>query len=1000
MKIGASSEDIRLTATFTMAADEKVRSAPTLVGPRAFLDPALPVDRRVDDLVSRLTPEEKASQLVNRTRGIPRLGVPEYNLWSEALHGVANNGIATVFPQAIGLGATFDAPLVQRMAEATAREARVKWNEAARAGRGGRLFQGLTFYSPNINIFRDPRWGRGQETYGEDPYLTGRLGVAFITGLQGGDPDHPTATATAKHYAVHSGPEPLRHGFDAKASSHDVEDTYLPAFRDAVVEGKVKSVMCVYNAINGVPGCASERLLDGTLREQWGFEGFVTGDCDAVRDIETGHKYAQSAAEAGALAIKAGLDNDCTTAGFRPQAGQPDYQRYVDALKEGLLTEAEVDVALKRMLRTRFELGLFDPPEGVKAAKVEDSELDSPAHRALALQLARESLVLLKNDGLLPFAKAPRRIAVVGPLADSARVLLGNYNGFPSRSTTALDGLRRQFPEATVVFEPGTRLLRPNLLVPTSVLTTEKGEPGLLAEAYASRDLSGAPVETRTDPQVAFGRDPSAPFSPGPTRTPPQPTRWTGWLTPPESGTYRLGVEGWGNRLFLDGKKLVDTTGGFPPPPSTVDLTLEKGRRYPIRVEALPTFLASARLVWMPPMPEIEGRAVAAARNADVVVAVVGITSDLEGEESGVDQPGFKGGDRTSLDLPREEQRLLEAVKATGKPLVVVVMSGSAIALNWARQHANAILQAWYPGEEGGTAIAETLAGASNPSGRLPVTVYRGVDQLPEFTDYAMASRTYRYFKGQPLYPFGHGLSYSTFAYAGLRLSKPAITAGEPLEVELEVKNTSGRDGDEVVQAYLVFPRLPGAPHLALRGFQRVHLNAGEGRTVRFTLAERDLSHVDEAGTRVVAAGSYRLSVGGGQPGTGAPTAGRPSRSPDERSSPDDASGDPDLAGRGDWRARARPRAAVDEPARPTPAVTADGSGAYATGRYRNLFAELGRTEARSTRGSRGRGGSSSRATSRPSGSTSRAARTRTAPSPTSPTSSTPTSAPRGCPTG
>jgi beta-glucosidase len=842
----------------------------------AFRDTTLPIEVRVDDLVARMTLEEKASQLTNTTRAIPRLGVPEYNLWSEALHGVANNGIATVFPQAIGLAATFDAPLVKEMAEATAKEARVKWNIAARAGRTGRIFQGLTFFSPNINIVRDPRWGRGQETYGEDPYLTGTLGVAFITGLQG-DPDHPTATGTAKHYAVHSGPEPLRHGFNAVASSHDIEDTYLPAFRAAVVDGKVKSVMCVYNAVNGVPGCASAFLLDGTLREEWGFEGFVTGDCNAVRDIETGHKYAKSAAEAGALAIKAGLDNDCTTAGlgFSRNRETPDYQRYVDALKQGLLSEAEVDVALKRMLRTRFELGLFDPLETVKAAQVDDSELDSPAHRELALKLGRESMVLLKNDGLLPFAKAPARIAVVGPLADNARVLRGNYNGFPSRATTALDGLRQQFSEAKVVFEPGTKFLRPNVLVPTSALTTEAGKPGLTAEVYEDREMTGAPVETRTDAQVAVGRDRSEPFDFDAPRTPGKPTRWTGWLTPDESGTYRLGVEGFGNRLFLDGKELVDSSGGFRRAPDTVEIALEKGRRYAIKVEAVPRFFASTRLVWMPPMPDIEDRAVAAARDADVVVAVVGITSDLEGEESGVDQPGFKGGDRTSLDLPKEEQQLLEAVAATGKPLVVVVMSGSAIAVNWAKEHASAILQAWYPGEEGGTAIAETLAGVNNPAGRLPVTFYTGIDQLPEFTDYSMANRTYRYFTGTPLYPFGYGLSYSSFEYSGLRLAKEEIAAGEPLEVAVDVQNTSGRDGDEVVQTYLVFPafpRMPGAPNLALRGFTRVHLKAGESRTVRFTLGERDLSHVDEAGTHVVAAGEYRISVGGGQPGTGAPT--------------------------------------------------------------------------------------------------------------------------------
>jgi beta-glucosidase len=836
-----------------------------------FQDPTLPLDTRVDDLVARMTLEEKASQLVNRTRAIPRLNVPEYNLWSEALHGVAG-GFATVFPQAIGLAATFDAPVLHQMAAATAREARVKHNQAVRAGRGGRMMEGLTFFSPNINIFRDPRWGRGQETYGEDPFLAGRLGVAFITGMQGEDPDHPVVTATAKHYAVHSGPEPLRHGFDAKASAHDIEDTYLPAFRAAVVEGKVKSVMCVYNAINGVPGCASESLLDGTLREQWKFEGLVTGDCDAVRDIETGHKYASSAAEAGALAIKAGLDNDCTTSGLFGSRGAPDYQRYIDALKQGLLTESEVDVALKRMLRIRFQLGLFDPHDRVKAAQVPDAELDSPAHRELALKLARESMVLLKNDGILPLAKAPARIAVVGPLADNSRVLLGNYNGYPSRSTTALAGVRKQFPRARVVFEPGTTFLRPDLPVPTSALTTDTGAPGLKAEVFEKPDMSGTPIETRTDAQVLVGRDWSAGPPPdfGAPQPPARPTRWTGFLTAPESGSYRLGVERFGNRLFLDDQKLVDSTGGFPPPPTVVDVTLEKGRRYAIRIESIPRRFASTRLLWLPPQPDAESRAVEAARNADVVIAVVGITSELEGEESGVEQEGFKGGDRTSLDLPREEQRVLEAVKSTGKPLVVVVMSGSAIALNWAKQNANAILQAWYPGEEGGTAIAQTLDGTNNPSGRLPITFYTGVDQLPEFTDYSMARRTYRYFDGRPLYPFGYGLSYSTFAYSGLKL--PAtVAAGESLSVEAQMANTGTREGDEVVQLYLTFPKLPGVPLRALRGFTRVHLKPGEQRTVRFTLGDRDLSHVSPDGVHLVSGGRYGISVGGGQPGTGAP---------------------------------------------------------------------------------------------------------------------------------
>jgi beta-glucosidase len=857
-------EVFRVTAVLLAVVLFVARPAPAQEAGAAYLNPAKPLDQRVDDLVGRMTLEEKASQLVNHTRAIPRLGVPEYNLWSEALHGVANNGIATVFPQAIGLGATFDAPLLHQMAEVIAVEARVKFNMAERSGRGGRLFQGLTFFSPNINIVRDPRWGRGQETYGEDPYLTGKMGVAFITGLQGDDPKHLTAVATAKHYAVHSGPEPLRHGFDARVSSHDIEDTYLPAFRDAVVDGKVRTVMCVYNAVNGVPGCASDFLLDETLRRQWGFKGFVTGDCNAVDDIQTGHKYVKTRPEAAAAAIKAGTDNDCL-ASFRPATGTSEYQKYIDAVRQGLLPEAEVAAAVKRMMRTRFELGLFDPPGRVTPAQVPDSELDSATHRQLALTLARESMVLLKNDGLLPLVRPPEKIAVVGPLADSTRVLLGNYNGTPSRSTTALAGIQARFPDAKVLFEPGTTFLRPNELVPASALTTEAGAPGLTAEVFAANDFSGSPVETRTDPQIALGGGQPGAFLAAPPASA-RPTRWTGWLTPSVSGTHVVGVEGFGNRLYLDGKVLADTTGGFAAGRNTTELSLEKGRKYAVRVESTSGFFA--RLVWRPARPDALQRAVEAARQSDVIVAVVGITSDLEGEEMRVDIAGFKGGDRTSLDLPREEQELLEAVKTAGKPLVVVLMSGSALAVNWASEHANAILQAWYPGEEGGTAIAETIAGDNNPAGRLPVTFYKGVDQLPEFTDYSMARRTYRYFDGEPLYPFGHGLSYSKFAYSNITLSKATLEAGEPLQVEARVTNTSARDGDEVVQVYLGFPELPGAPRHALRGFTRVHLRAGETQPVRFTLEARDLSHVNGAGSRLVGAGKYGLTIGGGQPGT------------------------------------------------------------------------------------------------------------------------------------
>jgi len=837
-----------------------------------YLDPSRPIDERVDDLVARLTIEEKVSQLVNHNRAIPRLGIPAYNLWSEALHGVARNGIATVFPQAIGLAATFDAPLVKEMAEVIALEGRVKFNQAVRAGEEGELFKGITFFSPNINIFRDPRWGRGQETYGEDPYLTGRLAVAFITGLQGDDPNHLTAVATAKHYAVHSGPEPLRHRFNAVVSQHDLEDTYLPAFRAAVVEGNVQAVMCVYNAVNGEPGCACSALLEETLRDAWGFEGFVTGDCNAVDDIYQHHKYVETAPEAAAAAIKAGTDNDCVVP-FGPPGGAPEFQKYLDAVQQGLLAVADVDEALRRMLRTRFALGLFDPPGSVAAAQTPDAVLDSFTHRQLAATLARESMVLLKNNGVLPLARDTKKIAVVGPLADSSRVLLGNYNGTPSRSTTALAGIQTLFPRTRVVFESGTSFLRPLVPVPASVLSTDDDTPGLTAEVFATSELAGEPIETRVDKEVSLGLEPGTMPDLSAPPQPSTPTRWRGWLRAPETGTYRLAMQGWGNRLIIDEKVLVDTTGrDWPLPPDSCDLELEQGRRYALTLESVSPFFASTRFAWLPADPGREARAVAAASEADVVVAVLGITSDLEGEESGVDIPGFAGGDRTSLGLPAEEQRLLEAVEATGTPLVVVLMSGSPLAVTWAEEHADAILQAWYPGEEGGTAIGEILAGVVNPAGRLPVTVYKSVDQLPEFTDYAMANRTYRYFTGQPLYPFGYGLSYSSFAYTDLALSAERIAAGDSLEVEVEVSNMGEWDGDEVVQLYLDFPDdLEGAPRYALRGFSRVHLCAGEHSRVRLTLDQRDLSHVDGQGRRLVTAGTYRLSVGGGQPDTGAP---------------------------------------------------------------------------------------------------------------------------------
>ena len=836
-----------------------------------YLNPSLPVETRVNDLISRMTLEEKASQLVNQARAIPRLHVPAYDWWSEALHGVARAGTATVFPEPIGLAATFDDPLIYDMAVVVGTEARAKHNQAIRAGHSD-IMEGLDFWSPNINIFRDPRWGRGQETYGEDPFLTGKMGVAFVRGLQGDDPNYYRVISTPKHFAVHSGPEPARHSMDVPVSKHDLEDTYLPAFRATVVEGHAGSVMCAYNRVNGQPACVNSFLLEDQLRGAWKFDGYVVSDCDAVKDVSMGHQYTKSLVEAGALAIKAGMDNECADF-FRKITDDSDYVKYVDAVKQGLITEKDIDRALKRLFTARFRLGMFDPPALVKYAQAPDSEIDSPAHRELALKLARESMVLLKNDGVLPLAEGTKNILLVGPLAQQAKVLEGNYNGTPSRSVTALDGIRKQFAGASVRYAPGINFLRQEQLVPTAALSTPEDKPGLKAEYFPGKGFRAEPALVRVDKYINLQLShPDTSALAIPKSWTDFSVRWTGFLTPPESGVYKVGLLGSMDRMWLDGKLIVDDLPLHDGKATMSTIELQKGLRYAVKIEYTSGEFGT-KLVWLPMLADPIGQAVAAAEQADVVIAVVGITSQLEGEEMKVDLPGFKGGDRTSLDLPKEEEDLVQAVAATGKPLIVVLMNGSALSVNWANEHANAILESWYSGEEGGTAIAETLAGVNNPAGRLPVTFYTGVDQLPPFEDYAMKNRTYRYFESNPLYPFGYGLSYSKFEYSNLKLSKTEVNAGKPIGVEVEVKNVSQREGDEVVQLYVNFPKVGGAPIRALRAFTRIHLPPGESRQIALDLTPRDLSYVNEAGDRVITAGEYRVTVGGGQPGTGAPVA-------------------------------------------------------------------------------------------------------------------------------
>jgi beta-glucosidase len=833
----------------------------------AYLNTSLPPQVRAADLVHRMTLEEKVSQLVNGARAIPRLGVPAYNWWSEALHGVMVNG-TTEFPEPIGLGATFDAPGIHEMAHAIGVEGRVVHAQALRSG-ASTIFHGLDFWAPNINIFRDPRWGRGQETYGEDPFLTAGMAVAYVTGLQGSDPRYYLAISTPKHFVVHSGPEPTRHFADVDVSKHDIEDTYLPAFRAAIVQGHAGSVMCAYNAINGQPACANEFTLEHTLRGAWQFQGYVVSDCDAVRDIFNGHHYRPSQPQASAISLERGMDNEC--ADFGEPKGDSDYRPFLTAVQQGYLSESAIDRAVIRLFTARIRLGMFDPPSKVPYDRIPASELNSPAHRRLALRLAEESMVLLKNDGVLPL-RSVKRIAVVGPLAEQTEVLLGNYTGIPTHTVSLLEGLKAEFPGAAITYVPGTQFLsNRGDPVPASALSTPDGKPGLQARYSAGVQMQSAlaPLTSRVESAVNL----DASNLPAAVNGKSQFTvEWTGYLDPPQSGDYLLGIRANGFAQVTLGDEPVVRM--YTQASNMGRVHLEKG--HPVKLDVVygrrGSGAPAAQLIWAPVDNAPDPAAVAAARDADVVIAAIGLTSRLEGEEMPVQEPGFLGGDRTNLQIPEPEEALVRAVATAGKPLVVVLMNGSALAASWEKQHAAAILESWYSGEEGGAAIAATLSGKNDPAGRLPVTFYQDVNQLPNFEDYSMKGRTYRYFTGKPLWPFGYGLSYTTFKYTDLTLPKAALAAGAPLNASVKVTNTGKVAGDEVVQLYLKFPQVPGAPIRALRGFQRIHLAAGQTREVRFELKRRDLSMVTQSGNRIVAQGTYTVSVGGGQPGTGAPS--------------------------------------------------------------------------------------------------------------------------------
>ena len=850
-------------------------ASPALAGPSP--------EQRAAALVAQMTLEEKASQLINSAPAIPRLGIPDYQWWSEALHGYAFQPQATNFPEPIGLAASFNAPLVGQIARAIAAEGIVASDAKVAAGTPLELGAGRTYWSPNLNIFRDPRWGRGQETYGEDPFLTAQMGVAYVTGLQGSNPDAPVIIATPKHFAVHSGPESKRHTADVAVSLHDMRDTYLPAFRAAIIEGHAGSIMCAYSAINGQPACANTMLMQDTLRQAWGFKGVVVSDCGAVRDISSAHKFAADAVAGSALALRAGLDIECATESLFDRNSFGQSANYVNAVKAGKVSAEVLDRAVIRGLAARIRLGLL---ERGPAPRPDPAAMNVADPRKLALAAAEQSLVLLKNDGVLPLDHKGVRIAVIGPLADSRRVLRGNYTvRDTSDLPSVLNGIRAAMPDARVNYVPAGESISDGNVVPTSALQSEDGKPGVTVRYFPLKP-DGKPAPTSLMEKFMRAMTAAPADTPTTTRIEPlinyevftQPLLpdggkvvASGFVVPPVSGTYRIGGRTIVGSFQFGDAPPVTIRNGFNPAvmPKLQTVDLEAGKRYRFSFAMQVPALHFGELDWQRISRQPAADLAAAASEADVIVAVVGINSTLESEESSIKLPGFDGGDRTSLDLPADQIQLLEAAKATGKPLIVIVMSGSAINLAWAKANAAAIVQAWYPGEAGGLAVGRAIAGLANPAGRLPVTFYQDLAQLPPFDDYAMQGRTYRYFAGKPVYGFGYGLSYTKFAYGAVKVGRQG-KAGETI-VETEVTNTGARAGDEVAQLYLGFPDVPGVPRIALRGFERVSLAPGESRKLRFMLSPRDLATVTAEGAIRVAAGPYRVFVGGGQPDSGLP---------------------------------------------------------------------------------------------------------------------------------
>lgn len=841
------------TLLLTVSCTEKKQDFP-------FRNPDLPIEERIEDLLSRLTPEEKVGQMMHETPAIERLGIPPYDWWNEALHGVARAGQATVFPQAIGMAATFDNEAVLRTFTMISDEARAKYHHYQANNEYDR-YKGLTFWTPNINIFRDPRWGRGMETYGEDPYLTALMGIAVTKGLQGDDERYFKTHACAKHYAIHSGPEWNRHEYNAEATPRDLYETYLPAFEALVKTGNVQEVMCAYNRFEGEPCCGNDKLLIDILRNSWGYKGIILSDCGAIDDFwvkdknTPRHESHPDRESASVDAVLSGTDLECGAS----------YRILTKALEHGTIAEKDLDTSLRRLLRGRFELGMFDPDERVPYAQIPYSVVESPEHVAQALEMARKSIVLLKNqNNRLPLDKNLKKIAVVGPNAADSTMLWSNYNGFPTKTTTILEGIRAKVPNTEVIYELGCNHTADFVITDLgNYITTSTGQ-GFTAEYFNNTDFSGEPVYKGVAKELHYTTGGNTQFAPNVNLTN-FTARFTGEFEAPVEGPIEFKISGNDAfRLFIDTAKVAEVWSNEYGAEKIYTLQAEKGKKYPIKIEYMQC-LGSADLNFTVGVrTPVDYQATAnKVKDADVIVYVGGLSPRLEGEEMPVDAEGFRKGDRTNIEIPKVQKEMVKALVATGKPVVYVVCTGSALALNWENEHVDAILNAWYGGQEGGTAVADVLFGDYNPAGRLPITFYKSVDQLPDFQDYSMKGRTYRYMTQTPLYPFGYGLSYTTFAYSNGALSKTKIAANESVTLTFDVANTGKRDGDEVAQVYVKNPNDPAGPIKALKAFKRISTKAGETQKVSIQLAPESFqSFNDKTQTMEIRPGKYQLLYG------------------------------------------------------------------------------------------------------------------------------------------